>query len=1201
MKKLLGAIFNRHVLTLLGLILLALLIWLVGPLIAIAEFRPLDPRWVRITLIAAAFAIYLGRLLWRWLQNRKKNAQLMDGLLAAHAPAGPDTQGPGAEEVALLRQRFEEAVGVLKQSRLGGQKRQSPLSALFGSLTQRYVYELPWYVFIGAPGSGKTTALVNAGLKFPLADKFGQNAIRGIGGTRNCDWWFTDEAVLLDTAGRYTTQESNQSADAAAWQGFLALLKKFRPRRPINGVMLTVSVTDLLQQNAMQREQHAAVLRTRIQELYGELGVRFPIYVLVTKADLLAGFMQFFGELGAEERAQVWGVTFPYHEEPAADPTAALGNDLTALERRLNDRLIDRLEQERDPQRRAQLYLFPQQFAMIRHLLTDFLQSVFAPSSYEIPPLPRGVYFTSGTQEGSPIDRVMGALGRSFKLESRLLPAQRPSGKSFFLSRLIRDVLFAESQLAGTNLRWERRRAMLALAGFAAAGLITAGMLSAWGISYSRNSSYLADVAARLPAVRQRVQAIAVPGTPDVLPLMPPLTELRHVADTPEFMAAKPPLSFGWGLYQGDKLDTAADIAYRHLLRDAMLPKLGLRLETLLRSSGESHADLLYEALKAYLMLTDAEHFDGADFKAFVEADWDENLPHDVSSDDRDQLRAHLAALLENGQPQYPLPLDKALVASTRSSIAQTPISRRIYNRIRRAGLGTDLPEFTIAQAAGPAAALAFSRQSGQPLTRGVPGLFSVEGYKRFKKASEEVTAQLATEEGWVLGSPGKADKVRDAKEEAALLGEVRRLYLEDYGNTWDAFVKDIHVVSGGGRKQSLQTVSLLSAPDSPLPKLLRAIVEQVTLVKKQDEQKTLVEKGEDRFKETTKTLRKLVGEDKPAATLDTASSAQTLVDDRFDGLRRLVTPSAPGQPAPIDATTALLKELYAQMTAADAAIQGGNAPPPSDVANKAKVEAGLAPEPVRGMLLVLSDAAASQALSGVKENISQLMGANIGDFCSKAIAGRYPFVKGSARDVTQDDFAHLFAQGGLLDDFFQKNLLTLVDTSTRPWSYRQLSDRKMSDSTGALAQFQRAQAIRDVFFRGGGRGAAMRLDFKPIEMDASITQFILDVDGQLVKYSHGPQVIMPVQWPGPRGSTQVRLQLSPPLANGSSGQVYEGPWALFRMFDKVQIEPSGQPEKFIAVFNVDGRKARFEVATGSVQNPFRLRELDQFQCPERL
>ena len=201
--------------------------------------------------------------------------------------------GPqGAEEVAELRKRFESALATLRKS-----SSTSGRTGLFSGFGRRYVYQMPWYVFIGAPGSGKTTALVNSGLEFPLADKFGKSSIRGVGGTRNCDWWFTNEAVLIDTAGRYTTQESNLQQDKAEWEGFLGLLRNYRPRAPINGVILTISVSDLLGSSPDEREQQASAIRRRLTELQDLLGIRFPVYAIVTKVDLLAGFNEYFARL----------------------------------------------------------------------------------------------------------------------------------------------------------------------------------------------------------------------------------------------------------------------------------------------------------------------------------------------------------------------------------------------------------------------------------------------------------------------------------------------------------------------------------------------------------------------------------------------------------------------------------------------------------------------------------------------------------------------------------------------------------------------------------------------------------------------------------------------------------------------------------------------------------------------------------------
>src|SRR5262249_50281625 len=266
---------------------------------------------------------------------------------------------------------------------------------------------------------------------------------------------------------------------------------KFRSRRPINGVLVTVSVGDLLQQSTTERDAHVVALRARVRELYEDLGVRFPIYVLVTKSDLLAGFSEFFADLGREERAQVWGFSFPWGEQ--GFDKATLSAQLEGLERRLYERLPERLEEEREPARRALLYGFPQQFALLRDRLVDFVEATFAPTKFEAAALLRGVYFASGTQEGSPIDRVMGALARGLGLERGLLASQHPSGRSYFLTRLLREIVFPEAGLAGLDLRLERRRRWLrhAAIGLAAAMLVLT--TAAWWISYRHNGDYLAE------------------------------------------------------------------------------------------------------------------------------------------------------------------------------------------------------------------------------------------------------------------------------------------------------------------------------------------------------------------------------------------------------------------------------------------------------------------------------------------------------------------------------------------------------------------------------------------------------------------------------------------------------------------------------------------------------------------------------------
>jgi type VI secretion system protein ImpL len=835
----------------------------------------------------------------------------------------------------------------------------------------------------------------------------------------------------------------------------------------------------------------------------------------------------------------------------------------------------------------------------LRSALEDVAGQLFAPSRFTEKPLLRGVYFNSGTQEGSPIDRVMGKLGRALRLDNKLLMPNQSSGKSFFLTRLLNDVVFQEAGLAGTNLRWEKRRFVLHGAVMIGAIVMAAGAIALWAMSYTRNSHYVVEVDARRAAVATQLATLGSTRNSNLVELLPVLASAQHMADVLGATGGTP-ASMSMGLYQGDKLASAARHAYRNLLRDSLLPRLALRIEQQLRSDARANPEMLYEGLKAYIMLHDPAHYQAAALKAYITADWENGLPREVTTAQRKELEGHLNALLDSGDTvASPVPADARLIADSRVIIASTPLASRVYNRLKRQGVAAGFPEFTIASAGGPTAALVFTRASGQPLTNGIPGLYSFNGYhKAFIAQSERVATQLADEEPWVLGTQGVL-RLADPSAKSRLVDDVRRLYLEDYAKLWEAFIGDIRLVRTASLQQSIELARILSSPDSPLPLLMRAIVKEVTLVQVDETDKSTLNKAGDKISSARDDLLKLFGQQKAGATPAAVSRPENLVDQRFENLRRLVRTQG-SAPAPIDSTVALINELYTMLIATDAAVKGGNTPPPSDVPNKIKAEGSRMPEPVRSVLLTLSGGGTSQAMGVTRANLSQAMRTSVFEFCNKAIAGRYPFTKSSARDVTQEDFARLFSANGILDEFFQKNLAPFVNTATRPWTFRNMGEASLGGASSALVQFQRAQAIREVFFRNG-QAATMRLEFRPIAMDTSITQFILDVDGQLVKYSHGPQVPTQVQWPGPRGTMQVRVQLSPPSTSGASGEVYEGAWALFRMFDRVQIDSTTQPEKFVSTFTVDGRRAQFDVLTSSVQNPFRLRELEQFQCPSQL
>ncbi len=344
-----------------------------------------------------------------------------------------------ARNIAELRERFESATAALDSERF---------TRPDGSRVS--VHELPWYVVIGAPGTGNSAAIHHSGLRFPLHDDDTPPQVTGIGGTRYCEWWFSDEAVFLDTAGRYVAHETRNLKDSlagsAAWHAFLGMLKKHRPHQPISGAIVTVSVTDLLLWAKAERQQFAAHVRMRLSELYAGLRTRFPVYLMITKMDLLAGFIEFFGSMDEEARTQVWGTTFDEGIDPM-DIAKRYAGDFATLQDRLHAEMVARLQEETDLVKRASIYRFPQQFHAIGPLVQEILGMAFSMHVDHNPIMLRGAYFVSATQVGKPIDRVMRTLERAFKVEHKEVAATGP-GSSFFVTKLLREVVFPEAGLA---------------------------------------------------------------------------------------------------------------------------------------------------------------------------------------------------------------------------------------------------------------------------------------------------------------------------------------------------------------------------------------------------------------------------------------------------------------------------------------------------------------------------------------------------------------------------------------------------------------------------------------------------------------------------------------------------------------------------------------------------------------------------------
>ncbi|MTJ83156.1 MAG: type VI secretion system membrane subunit TssM [Telmatospirillum sp.] len=1138
---------------------LALTVWFFGALVAVGRHRPLESDFIRLIACTVIFAVWAALNLQINFKAHKTNRDMIKDLTG---PSEQDRQAASAEELRQLRERLQDALTTLRKKAGLGRGR-------------GYLYQLPWYIVIGPPGSGKSSALMTSGLNFPLSGTMGRDPLKGIGGTRNCDWWFTDDAILLDTAGRYTTQDSDPHQDQTAWLGFLDLLKTYRPRQPVNGALVVMSVADLMATDPTERLAHARAIRQRLNELYDRFGIRVPVYLLFTKIDLVPGFVEFFDGLGRTEREQVWGATFPLAKDGADgnDVPAAFESELDQLVARLNGQLLERIQQEVDIERRGLVFGFPNQIASLADALTEIVGEIFRTSPYEPRPTLRGAYFSSSLQVGTPIDRTMAAIAATFAIEPVRMPANNREGRSYFLTRLFKDVIFAEAAVGSLNPAVEIRRRRLRIATYTAAALVLAVLAYAWTAGYRANQRLVSQIDVELDAYRKAVADIPARNVADDdLPrLVPALDTLRalptglHAGDKDDSAARW--LTFG--LYQGRKLLSLHREDYHRALNGLLLPRLLVHLQNRIRSH-QGDNDYVTGALKVYLMLGGRGPLDPDAVRRFMTADWQAAWPGEGNRPLRDSLLHHLDALMSGSIDA--IPLDADLIAQSRLILEKMTPAARVYS-LARERIGADrTPQWRPVDHGGATAERVFARGSGKALTEGIPGLYTYQGfYGSFLPSLAAVIAEVESE-GWVRG-----DTAGRPGSMTGLENDVLQLYFADFVTQWDGLLNDLRTTarSGGARGDMAQTVEFLnlaSSPDMPLLKLLTSVAAETRLDKA------------------------------PSATVPVPAGA-TAVAQHFQPLADLVTP-VNGAPARIDDLIRTLGQAYQELRTLANAPAGGQAAllkrttegGGNDPVQQLALEAPRLPQPVASWIADLAGGVTTASVSGARAQLGEVWAGSAGGFCQRAVNGSYPFSKSGNREISVGDFTRLFAPGGLIDTFFNSHLRSLVNTSGKQWRWQTLGPAQLGIPPAVLADFERAARIRDAFFPDGGQQPRVAFKVTPGVLDPKATGALFVTAGQTLEYRHGPQWPGSFQWPDqdPAGVSKVVFD----VPDGPSQTLMKtGAWSLFRLFDDGAVTPDSA-DRFRVAFQAGGHSIVYEVRSNSALNPFILQDLRRFRCP---
>lgn len=1148
--KLGGVLGRAWVWSLLLLLTAGLLIWFVGPRMAFDEVRPwadASPRLLTLCALALIWGLFL--VFNGWQQARRS-----DVTDAGDEQAVP--QKPVAEQDHKgLRLRFKQARRTLSQTRL------------YRGRSEYWRKALPWYLVLGPQGSGKTSLLEYSGLNMPLNPRM-HKASSPPTPTVDCDWYFAEQGVVLDTCGTYLTQ-----ADATAisgWHTLLKLLRRHRRSQPLHGVLINLPASLLLAQDRKPLDELADNVRSRLEDIHRHLHCQSPVYLVLSKADEIRGFDCFYANVGTPQNQQPLGVSFSESDSVGAKLLKLKFDELLG---HVSGQVIMRARDEQQAKRVARVLDFPRQLGMIVGPLAGFMDKAFSGNRFQPGNLLRGVYLTSAPHW---VEQKHPAEPSSETPEE---PSTTATGKMRGQPRFIHDVLsqiiFPEAGLAVLNQKEIRRIRWQQLAmGCVAAGCF--GLFAMmWAKGFSQNDQ-------RLTHLNQLGEQLArdrlAPSAPDSAFAALPRLESSHAALQ---LFAKPgsgPLSHLLELDQQDSTQPALLKAYHHELASQLMPHIVRQSANRLREDMNNH-DRLLNSLRAYLMLDDLQHRDVEFLMTRIKDQWRESYAG--TQEDQKKLGRHLTRLFQ--QPVRTA-LDTALIERAREALRNTPVAELTYQALK--DRARTLPDYHLNRLVDPYGAV-FSSDD-----HAIPGLFTRKNYQRYFLAQSMALLQESLRDDWVMGQ----DNQRDVGSTKVLMVELEQLYLRDYADYWSQAIGQITRVPLGSAAQGAEQASLLTAANSPLIKLLMEVRENTRF-------ETPPLEGDEQPQTPTGKASKLA---RNALIGQLPDNGKMALQRRFSAIHQLLD-EGNNPTLELTATLQALNNLHLQLVTVARSSQpeqaafdlsksrmGGQL----DAISMLRSSSARLPQPFSDWVNSLADDSWRLLLDDTYQYINQRYQSELYSVYRQALAQRYPFTASSESDVAIADFREFFRAQGHAERFFETYLKPFTKGESSHYRLRSVDGRSLPLSANTLTQMSRVQTIRRSFFSEDPEQPQFKFRLEAYSLDQNLSRADFRFGDRQLEYRHGPIVPLALQWPAENDNGIASLIVEHPDGRRVGYQENTGPWSLFRLIERLESEYHRGRDVLMLKANLEERKVNYLLMSQRSPNPFELGDLRGFMLP---
>ncbi|UQA54127.1 type VI secretion system membrane subunit TssM [Vibrio sp. ED002] len=1036
----------------------------------------------------------------------------------------------------------------------------------------------PIYLMIGNKGSGRRQFLFNS------------SAIKPMDRTRTAkndffEWYESDGAVYIKPDQRLVFQEVS-SSDASLWNTFTNEVIRHRPRKPFAGCLFFIDFEFLIVSEPEQKDYTMTALLQRMTSISEKTSSALPVYLMMSKLDKLDGFKEYVHFSSLKTRVEFLSIPL---KEAKGVITEYYKDGYRNLVKVLESNALDSSANSTEIDEKQAILSFPKQFELaqseVSYILERLCESNSGVYSLDI----REIFFCSSLQGGRKYNLLAKSCSNYFNLPIIASEHTQLTETPYFSRFLIDSQILPESDFAGENktyLRLIQRQSHLAM-------FVSVVILAGGGYFFVKTLDSNLRVINQLLGIDDTAQAeqeasfnqLLVNATRAIQPSYSAWLEGSKELDNEVL-----PLNIS-------RLDKSTKIAYEALLKEVaqqLMPVVekGYRLQLTHNQDDFSRSLPL---LKGYLMLNDPSKRDIQFLRHQTLA-----MMNELSSqpDVVNQAMRYLDAYFRT---QFaPVDISMDIVRATRRSLLANSNVDLVYAGILNQADAIDLGTLDLQRAVG----FEFNNVFNEPLADNrliIDKIYTSTGFSTFYRPRVDLMSQQVITDNWVLGLSNHVIPTKTEQDDFKT--QVRKKYTDDYINYWRNALSELKVQHYNNVGELTNAIDLISGPSSPMTTVLKQVYAN-TQFSPVGEKNALIAQVNPKLLEVADSASEAVEEAvKPDYLL------MKRVEQAFHLLNQLQVSETPNSPTPWDETIAALSRVRTYMKdiadapdpqmAALAAAQHRMNSTEADPLIKLKQIAQKSPEPVRSWLLDVVQQSWSVMIAESSKGIQTQWYSEIYTKFKELGLGKYPFDLTATEEISIEDFELLFASGGLLDTFIQKNFAPFYDTNL--WTPKQVDGETMPLSPALLVQLRNYNVIRDTLINKSTNRVYIPFSAKVLDLDSSAIRASLKIADTDINYYHGPSRIREMEWPPQNGDFNISITIQDVTDEGKQHVLNKsGQWAIYRLLGDSTLTNTHNGS-FVSDIKVSGRDLSLRITPLTQKNPFTLAELYNFTLPESI